>query len=280
MPKKTLKNSSLNKLIQKKYNIYQHRNGRPTTILSWKQTGGGSIMVGQTEFEFTETVDGNTVMLINKKRRGFPECFILEFKVFEGQRYASLISLSSIRTCRPDSTVTTKDLVIELLKYAESHGAKWVELQDETIICDGSEVMSLADYYMLTRGETWYETIAGFLPDKVDEISYTRNTVTTNTWGDIMNKFKLMNRTLYNQFMKDISTIIPNPPSNELAMHVFSRIPVSRRCALYGKYMYYFLVASNISSIKGYKWYIPFAQDIVRPRNSNSEWGIQVTKEE
>ena len=280
MPKKTLKKSRLLKMIQKEYNVYQLRNGRPAPILSWKQYGGAGIVVGETEFEFNETVDGNVVTMIDKKIKGFPECFMMEFKVFEGQIYAYLISLSSIKNCRPGSLVATRDLVIAILKYAESHGAKWVELQDETTICEGGDPVSLADYYMLTRGKTWYESITGFLPDKVDDISYTRDTVTTNLWGDIMGKFKRMNAPIYNKFVKELLTVMPIPNNGELAMNVFSRIPESSRCALYGKYMNFFLISSNISSIKGFKWYLPFAQDIVRPSNSNTDWNIQLTKEE
>lgn len=276
MPRKTYRKSRL----QRAYTLYELSKGRASSVLLWKQSGGGSFFVNQTQFNYDETIDGNIITVTSKKASSFPECFILEFNIFEGQRYACLLSLSSTKKCRPDTSVPTSDLVRELLKYAKERGAKWVELQDETTLCDGDEKVSLADYYMLTRGKTWYESIDGFLPDKTEDIEYCRSTASTNRWGDVLRNFKSRNSKKYSEFMKELVKIVPNADPNELAMNVLSRIPIANRCSIFSKYLYYFLIASNLSSIKGFKWYLLMAENIVRPNTITTDWNVQLVKED
>jgi hypothetical protein len=232
-------------------------------------------MVDQTPFEFMETVDGNTTVVTGAKISGRPECFMIKFQRAKSrQLYAILSSISGIDRCNPCAPVATRQVVQATIQYAKERGAKWVELADETKICDG---VSLADYYFLSRGKTWYETIASFLPEQKDTVDDFRAQIHHNTWGYVMDNFKRKYPKKYREFKKEYPINVAQPTP---AMSVIAGFPAEQRCNMLQKYVGYLLAANDINSLRGYVWYLPLADDYERNAPNAPVWNVAVTREE
>jgi hypothetical protein len=280
MARRTRKRSKHDQLIYKAHVRHEERWHRsPAKSLCWKHKGGGELSVGQNIFEYNETIDGKTVTITSTHLVGLPECFMLKFEVYQNQTYAILSSVSGVQTCAPSKHATTIQMIQSIIQLAKERGAKWMDIQDDSTICEKSQFLSLSDYYFLTRGQTWYETIARFIPERQEEIDYYREKVTTNTWEYVMTNFARANRRKYKEFMSEIIPLLGSIETSALAMNVLKSIPLNSRCYIFNKYMAYLLPASDISSIKGYVWYLPFSSDIQRESQHYRIWNTEISVE-
>jgi hypothetical protein len=279
MPWRTRRRQISDDLIYRAHARHEECWHRIPKSLYWKHTGGGSLSVGQNVFEYKETTEGKTIILISKLSVGLPECFMLKFEMQQNQLYAILSSVYSVQKCAPTKHATTSQMIQSIIQLAKERGAAWIDIQDDSTICDETQFVPLSDYYFLTQGKTWYESIVPFIPERKEEIDYYREKVKSNTWGYVLQNFARANRKKYTEFISELKTLVGPLDNTMLAMNVFKSIPSANKCYIFNKYMAYLLPASDISSIKGFVWYLPLRDNIQRESHHHRLWNTAITVE-
>lgn len=201
-----------------------------------------------------------------EKVDGSMPCFILHIIHTAPQPYAYLLNITKGTSCSLEDNATSADIVCAVVQLAKEKGAKWIELTDESKICKDElrniPSISLANYYFLTRGKTWYETILPFIPEdkKIEEY---RNKVLTNSWNFIMSNLKRINIGIANEIIHNFPVNISHIDTTKAgsAMTILSMIPPNVRCSFYHKYMSYLITASDIFTINGTVWSLPLTDE-------------------
>ncbi len=139
----------------------------------------------------------------------------------------------------------------------------WIELVDDSGICKNDYGLSvhLSDYYLLTRGVTWYETIYPFEPEDKDEIEDTKNQVRNLSWKEVIASGRRRYKERFNALLTHIKTDGINITARGSAMAVLRTVPSASRCIFYQKYMSMILNAFNIQSLFSSKWVLPITQN-------------------
>ncbi len=235
------------------------------------QVGGGEVTVENQTFEYNEdaNLDGRLFVIRGKKTESH-ECFRVDIEVHpNGQVYAILSSLDGNKACSTDGSAKSANILKAAVEVARRKGAQWIELSDSSKICKdkGLPSVSLANYYFLSRAQTWYESILPFQPDDHDHIQRMRQTILANSWKTVAQRFRRDNPTLFTQMMREMPVSLDSIPVHTpgSAMQVIKSIPYEARCAFLHKYMKSLLLANKITSLDGEVWWLPLTPDANRP---------------
>jgi hypothetical protein len=234
------------------------------------QKGGGEININNQVFQYNEDINSkNGVIAIHGSFAGGYECFAIQFDIHSSnnQKYAYLISLAGKKECSMDGNAKSINIVKAAVELARQHGAQWIELTDNSSICKeiNSRSVSLADYYFMSRGKTWYETILPFIPDDKDVVEPYRNNVLMASWKDIINSIKKKDMNIYNQILNIIPTGSADISTPGSAMTVIRSIPKENRCYFLYNFGKALRMAFDIESLFSYTWWLPLTPTADRP---------------
>lgn len=274
------------------YLLYDHIHNFPHKPFLPKQNGGGIVTLGTKQFEYIEHAEDDGFILITGStlrskdvtvpsfgRNRSPvdstmPCFILKIhtETRTTQRHAEMASITRGTNCSLDGTATSVEIVRAVVQLAKEKGAKWIDFTDTSSICKDnvmlSQATSLADYYFLTRGKTWYETIFPFIPDERFEsiITYHRELIQDNAWSDVIQygkqRFRKQVVELLRNLPVNLSEIDVNAPGS--VMEVLRRVPVDKRCYFFYTYSRVLIEINSIGSLFGSVWYLPLSDDYQR----------------
>lgn len=288
---KKLSHGALSRLLKEGYDrwtaiaVYIQRNDRLQSRPIWKyvtphhvvlrlpQSGGGHITVNEQTFEYNEDInmDGRLVALYGDTDGGRRhECFRIKFHMHQnGQKYAELSSLDGRESCSTDGSALSANIVLAAVELARENGAQWIELSDASKICKDERTpsISLANYYFLSRGKTWYETILPFQPGDSEVIDDIREQIMTKSWNDVIDALRRRHPIRCRNMLRDMPMSLHSIPVEEPGsiMQVIRSIPRERRCAFLYKYMNDIFVALSIRSLDGMNWWLPLTPEADRP---------------
>lgn len=238
-----------------------------------KQVGGEEKYhtINDQTFEYNEDVnlDGRLIALYGKWN-GSKECFRIDFDIHtNGQKYAILSSLDGNKACSTDGSAKSANILRAAVELAREKGAHWVDLSDASKICKdvGVPPVSLANYSMLSRGQTWYETIYPFQSDEPELVEDIREQVRTKSWNDVITALRIRHPVRCRNMLRDmpmsLSSISLDEPGS--IMKVIRSIPRAARCSFLYKYMDNIFDALSIRSLDGRVWWLPLTPDADRP---------------
>lgn len=277
MVRKTLRKERTDKFWKRvnDFLMYDHLHNFPHKPFLLKQHGGGIITIGNKQFEYFEHAEDDGILIIKGSSvDATMPCFILKIcpETPTTQRHAEMTSITRGVACSLDKTAKSKEIVCAVVNLAKEKKAKWIEFTDMSSICKdenkSTQSISLADYYFLTRGKTWYETICKFIPDEryASTISYYREFIQENSWADMIKTGKRRYRAEITKMLRDLpvdlTTIDVNAPGS--VMTVLRRIPPEKRCEFFYKYSYNLLLFNDIGTLFNSVWYLPLADDCRR----------------
>jgi hypothetical protein len=241
-----------------------------TLILS--QAGGGDITLDDQVFEYNEDKNSkNALFVITGKKTDSHLCFRLDFDIHtNGQLYAVLSSLDGNKSCSNDGSAKSANIVRAAVELAKQKGAHWIDLTDNSKICKdrGFPSISLANYYFLSRAQTWYETIFPFQPDNHEEINDIREQVRNTSWKSMMIALKKRHPSRYSNMLKDMPTSLKHIDTAKprSIMEVIRSIPYDERCMFLHKYMNSIFDALSIRSLNGQNWWLPLTAEAHHPQ--------------
>lgn len=222
-------------------------------------------------FEYNDDIkntNGHTI--ITGKWNGSHECFRIKMHTHtNGQQFAELSSLDGHRSCSNDGSAKSANIVRAAVELARQKGAHWIELSDNSKICKDRDFpsISLANYYFLSRAQTWYETIFPFQSDNPEEIDDIREQVRNTSWKTMMIALKKRHPSRYKNMLQDmpqsVSTIRIDKPGS--IMEVVRSIPYNERCVFLSKYMNSIFDALSIRSLDGKNWWLPLTAEANHP---------------
>lgn len=131
----------------------------------WVNYIGGTYETAQTigeyKVEFSEPSKGDTQIVIWNKVNPCISIYIADDEaILNTLRYSPHCTLNG-QMKRGEGT---KKMITFAFELAKQHGAKTVQLQDDsTVQCDG-ETINLGPFYFFQHGVTWYEKHFGFYP--------------------------------------------------------------------------------------------------------------------
>jgi hypothetical protein len=290
MPRRyTRKNNPLNfwKQVERAIRLNNVRRGEFAHVFpKWNQRGGDIITVNGHSFEYIPSVDGDQILIRGGKTDNNLPCFRLTIDSSGPQTFANLeelikgtscslegwsVPFPTNRLCVAHDTAKTQDMVHAIIQIAKNYGAKWIELADESGICKkGGLSIPLSNYYMLTKGKTWYEYYFHFQPDDAEFIQFVKERVTTNSWNNVIRWLQpKRQQAILRDLHADISDIDINRPGS--ALIVLNRIPYEARCNFYRKHMNLIFEIIGIGGIKGTKWFLLLTADAHRPTLNEDE---------
>lgn len=246
--------------IRSKIATYRRRNFPGmffTDMPTWKQTGGSKVQINGRKFDYYDSVNGDTLILKNKEG-----CFTVHIRTSpDGQIYAHLQEVVRTNDCKLSADIHGPTLVRAGIQIARDHGAKWIELSDESTICKTeSHSVSLSDYYMVTRGKSWYETIAPFRPKDTEYIEALREVATTISWKELLCELRRKKHFIIQPLLRAI-TPPSNPSAPGSAMETLRSIPYSIRCEVYIPILPEILMSYGYRSLRTTSWYLPLSDD-------------------
>jgi hypothetical protein len=157
--------------------------------------------------------------------------------------------------------VRGSSLVKAAIQIACENRAEWIELSDESTICKAEEdSVSLSDYYMVTRGKSWYETIAPFRPKDAEYIEALREVATTSSWKELLRELRRKKHFVIQPLVQAV-TIPPHPSAPGSAMEALQSIPRGIRCKVYEPILTEILMAYGFRSLRSTSWYLPVSAD-------------------
>jgi hypothetical protein len=226
-----------------------------------KQSGRAIITIGEKRFTYYEDKT-NQMFLIHGGGDKEDPCFSIEIVEKDDLKYAIISQIIQRTSCSLDDPVESEDIVRAAVELSKIYKAMWVEIVDDSGICkkDYGFSVHLSDYYMLTRGNTWYETIYTFQPDNKDEIEDAKNQVTNISWKEVVANGKRRYKQRFDPILSEINTDGINITARGSAMAVLRTVPYSSRCLFYNNYMSMLLNSFHIQSLFSSKWFLPITQ--------------------
>jgi hypothetical protein len=248
---------------------------RTKRVFKIKQSGGGIITVGSSRFEYYEDKSDGLFFI----KGGKPTCFTVQMEETRGQKYAIITEIFEHDNCALDGSTESANIVRAAVELAKQYGALWVDLTDNSGICSKTHDFSihLSDYYFLTRGKTWYETIFPFVPKYPEEIDDARQQIMNISWDTVIaNGKRRYNKQRIQKMLEElpITTMGINTSSPGSAMTVLRTIPYEKRCVTYHKYSTMLLNSIGIQSLYASEWYLPLTDS---PINRTHNLGVHST---
>jgi hypothetical protein len=252
--------------VYRSLSTVKYRYPYPRRKFTLFQKGGApnkkkTIMINEHPIEYYEDIENN-IKVIKGGGIGKKTCFVMQQFMHKDQMFMNLHEVKRGKHCFADGNGKSKDIVLAAIEIAKREGAHWIELMDDSKICkvelNNDYAVNLSDYCFLTRGKTWYETIAPFIPDKSEKIEKYRTLVLSKSWKDIIDHLQQDYKHECNKILQEIhidTTIDINAPGS--GMKVLHSIPKSSRCVFFDKYIDYFLIGNGIQSLYGHRWYLP-----------------------
>jgi hypothetical protein len=225
--------------IRRHWHLKHSRNGL-FPKLEWRQRGGAVVYIDKHPIHVREVKDGKHVYIYGGPAR---PCFSIELQ----KNHAILQDIARGTHCFMDGHTASRDIVRAAAMVAKEHGARTMELSDNSVIyCP--ERIALSDLSFVTTGQTWYESVLpNMTATKFTFLDQWRNAVKTNTWRKVGQGLPMF----------DTKGIDIDAPGS--AMVVLNRAKNSRRnCALLSSNMDQILQQSGILSMYGRHWVCRF----------------------